>query len=282
MNRTLVRVFIAAPQMKKGSSLSEVGGEAQFENIVHVSMDLIKSDAFKRIFSLDASFRKIIARLTLPSSLGKGIFVVPDVNVANVKNAYEKYSQEREANVEEYINVAYDSDIEKAKVTHGVLFNPSDYPTKSELFASFRTNIRYLSIGEPSDLKDIDINLFNQELSKATEAAKQEAEAWRALLCEEILDITNYLISRFTSSDGMEKKKLRNDMIPKVLESLVYIRRKNITNNTSVDKSIKELEGKLANVDIKNPGSDITEFFSGIRSSIIDSMSTGHRRMINR
>jgi hypothetical protein len=250
-NKTVLylSITLGRPGTKRRVNNSEIECDTD-KSLLSVSKEILDSEAYSRIVSLDNDIRRWVNTYSLPGQIFKrGIYAVPATLVEKVESKLLDFAASRTELVNLFIN-EYPSKIELAKSRLGSLFNPKDYPSKESMRSSFEFNTRYLSLGVPDNLNSISKDLYDKEKEKARQQWENALKEWQVLLRQEFYSLIEHLREKLDGNRENGKPKIfRDNTIKNINEFLNNFEDKNISGDEYLSKLVSQTREILTGVD---------------------------------
>lgn len=211
------------------------------EDLIHVSKEILVSEALKKITKLDGEIRMYVASKCLPaaSMFRSGVYLIPYASIVKINTRLKEFKGMRTALVQEFV-AEYDKAKTEAEQNLGPLFDPNNYPDVERVRSLFTMQFRYIEFDTPKKLKGIDPEAYQEELDKAREAVANCTEDIKTALRENMAKLVEHMFDKLTEKPDGSKKIFRDSSVEKLKEFLEDFNSKNITN----DKELAELVSK--------------------------------------
>lgn len=234
---------------------------------IGVSKKLIDAPQLKAISSLDGEARRYAESLALPSTIKKGVYLMPTSLVEQVDEKLASYVTRRKVLVNELI-VGYAELISEAKTRLKNLFNQSDYPTPDFLKNAFQLNWRFVSVNPP-DRTMASEKIFAKEMQKAEAEWAKTREMIQQALRANLAEMVDHLSQKLASTDG-KKKVFKENSIAKLTDFLGTFDARNITNDVQLKVLVDKAKLLLRDTDAETlrNDEDIRDYVAGGFESI--------------
>lgn len=251
----LVRLSISKfnPKRQDGKTTAEVLRDKQAKSTAGVWMkNLIDPSVLEAINTLEGATRAEHYRFSLPWK-DEGWRILPTAMYLKYQDAIRAQKNKFNAEVEKFL-ANYPQHVEEAKEALKEMFNPSDYPTISELRAKFGVKIDVAPLPCGSDFR---VSLASDELASIqadVDARVKEATAgavkdlWNRLA----LPLRN-MVNRLSEPDAI----FRASLVENLEDIIDLVPGLNVTGDLALDAIAQECKAKLGGLDAevlrKNP-----------------------------
>ena len=245
---TCLSVEIRRPGIRRKVSSQQVETDAD-KDMIHVSKDLIESDAYQAIVKRDNRFRTDLAALALPSLFRAGIVLIPDTLIDRADRLIENFCADRLVMVENFI-AEYPAAIEAAATRLGSLHNSLDYKSAERMRAAFAVDANYIEIGTPGKLKKLNKAAYDRAIAKAEQRIANLATTVEDALRGEFASLIDHALDRLGKKADGSQKVFRNSLVGNIKDFLDVFKDKNITD----DQALAALVGRVEElIDGVNP-----------------------------
>lgn len=206
-----------------------VAPEGTDPDVLHVAKDIISCTELTAIDQFDGETARYVAKRKLPAKVLKaGIYLVPNPRISEVAD-WLKIRNTQRANLVDEFCVVYPQRAEASRVKLGTLADISEYPTVEKVRAAFSVKAQWLQFQTPTQLKEIDPELYEREARKAAQAwggVIEEARDGLRLLCSELVTA---MVDKLTVEEGGKPKVFRDSLIgnlnefTKLFDDLNYV-----------------------------------------------------------
>ena len=240
-------VYIGGISNTKRVSSAMVEVDAEKDRIA-VSKRLLESPELKVLSKFDGEIRQYLYKLSLPSILKAGVYLIPMTLVPQVESKMKDFALKRKQLVEDFL-AAYPQRKSEAAAELRGLFNESDYPTEAQIRKAFTFEWQYLNFGTPGKLNEISAAFFEEQQSKMQAKVAEAANEMRDALRVGLQELTSHLAERLAPGEDGGKKIFRDTAVKKVKEFLELFDAKNITDDAALTTLIAKSRAVLDGVD---------------------------------
>lgn len=206
---------------------------------LHLSKELFECPEYRAVRQLDSEIRMWLRVRALPSILRGGVYLIP-IGIVEQTNTYlDDMELKRAALVETFLAV-YPGAVKKAKDVLGELYRETDYPSIAAMRSAFSMERQYLSFDTPTSLKQLRVELFQQEAAKAQARWVEAEQEIQQLLRAQMADLVEHMTDRLSPDADGKCKIFRNSLTENITEFLNAFDARNVTD----DKQLAELVGK--------------------------------------
>lgn len=182
--------------------------------------------AYSNICSCDSDLKKTIRAIALPSEFSDGFWLIAKSYTKRLREMLAKFKVERQMYVDQFIT-EYPDMQKAAKERLGNLYNEADYPSVDEMKFLFSISWKFLEYGVPSDLKNFDPELHEEEVRKYAQEVRNVGNDLVVLMREQAAKVVAHLVERLTTEPGKKKKTFKAASIDNVEEFLKFFEVKN-------------------------------------------------------
>lgn len=217
--------------VKKKVCAQQIDTDAD-RTMLHVSKDILESDAYKKLCARDAEIRKVINARCLPSMFKSGMYLLPVELLEETDAILVAYETvERPTMVETFID-EYQTKALEAESRLGSLFNAEDYPSTDKVRAAFSIGHRYMEFSTPGRLRQLNRALFEREANKMQASIANATEEIQAIMRANMADLVDHMLDRLAPTEAGEKPKIfRDSMIGNIRDFLATFQSRNIVDD---------------------------------------------------
>jgi hypothetical protein len=184
---------------------------------LHVSKTMLQSPELKAISTHYHHTSKFVASKSVQSLFRRGVFLVPNVMLAEVSDYLERRIEELVPLVEAFVN-AYPKQIEAAREKLGDAFDETNYPPADALYDAFGIDYRWVSIGTPGAVNGISRAIYLREQARVQAQFEQAATILITGMREQALKMVKALTERLQTLPGEKKKTFKDVTINRLQE----------------------------------------------------------------
>ncbi len=226
---------------KKASKEVSADNNVKNDGTVRVLKSLFRGEKMNKVNSISGAIRLKLYSLTSPWG-NNGVRICKITNYIKIKQEIEEMFRERQTAINELV-AEYDNLLANDKVTLGSLFDPQNYPQKSQFINCFYHRITVAPL-EKSDfrtniLNQEELNEINKQIEDRIEIQVKETkkEALNRVM-EKLLRLKERLL---LSSD----EKFHNSAISNVVESTEEAKQLNISDDDELDNILNDIAAKI-------------------------------------
>ncbi len=186
------------------------------KRLITSTRKIIDCDEYRKICNIEVSLKNYLKSKCVPGAkfLKRGVYSILFVDVAEVDKKVTEAIEEFEKAVTEFVAV-YPQRRQECQDRLEGLAKDSDYPSQERVKAEFSLGREYISIGTPTDLKEVSQEIFNRE-SQAKMVQLQEASQQ---VTDSLITMFNALVDhateQLTKADGGQSKVIKAPMLAK-------------------------------------------------------------------
>lgn len=232
---------------------------------ITVSKDILGSDEFERVTSMDNVIRSYVRSRSLNTRKGlkilaKGVYLIPLDLVEDTDKEVQALIAKRHNLINAFIK-AYPQIIEKKKEKLSSLFDESEFPDAAKLRQAFRENVYVFSFDVPSQIGKLNKALFRRESEKMRAMWIQAADDIKAGLREGFFQLIKRAADTLGTNEAGRKKRFHESTIEQITEFLELFDKKNITNDNELHNLVQQarnvIKGQSAHQVFKRVSDDI-------------------------
>ena len=256
------------------------------KSMTNMSKDLIDSEEFESILSARRKVAGWVKRRALPSLFRDGVYLVPLDLVQTIEQRLDDFQNEDSGNVEAFMRV-YPERVEDARGRLRGLFNPADYPSESQVKASFKVSWSYVSLGTPDSLKRVSVELWEKEKAKTEQQWADAASEITSALRVGFAGLVKHLVERLTPDTAGEVKRFKGSTVENLREFLSLFDSRNIMEDGELAALVEKARAVLGFAsassikDSRLTREKILDGFQGIQDALTPLVeSAGGRRIV--
>lgn len=210
------KVSTGAVEMPKG----DIGGEEveTDRTLVHVSKDILDSPELKAIQRHHGELRSYMRGRCLPAPF-KGVNLLALELVETTDKWYQAWLAD-DLDLRAAFGRVYPAKIREAQQRLGVLFDPRDYPPAETIDRAFGSNLRYLSVGVPGMLEQINKAIFRREVEKTEAACAEITQEINDVLYATVKELVDHMVERLTPEADGKPRVFKNTLVTNMTEFL--------------------------------------------------------------
>jgi len=224
---------------------------------LNLTKKLIDAEELEAISSLDGEARRFVETRALPSTIKRGVYLLPTVLVEEVNAKLKEYQQKRKPLVGTLVSKLKTLKTE-AKARLKQLYDEADYPTPEQLNAAFVLTWRYLYVDSAKNLESVSKEIYDEERKKAEASWAETRETIKLLLRSEMKTMVDHLVERLEPNEHGEKKSFRESSIDKMMDFLNVLPNRNIVNDEQLQILAEQAKSLITKTDVSMLRSDDT------------------------
>lgn len=244
---------LGLPGVTRKADKSKIDTQDADPAMIGVSKEILDSDIYRRIKSLDGEVRRWVGANSLPAvGLKRGVYAVPVGLLENVETALERFRAQRMDLVAQFL-ADYPARVEDARERLGGQFQQRDYPDRERMQSAFTWGIRYLSFGVPEGLEGVNKVVYERERQKAEAAWQETLDEWRKVLRVSFADLVDHCADKLSGGrmeNGVVKPKIfRDSMVANIKEFLATFEARNVVNDGELADLVAKAKALTDGVD---------------------------------
>lgn len=212
--------------------------------LIGVTKRILDCPEYQAITRLDNQTRRKIFQIALPSSLCKGIALVPAKLVHELDTLLTTYQGQRHTLVDDFCSV-YPMRIQEALLRLGPLFNTDDYPPVEHVHHEFSVSCQYLSFDLPSVLETISAELFIREKAQAASKVNEMIQEIQTTLRAAMGELVTHLITRLTPDEFGKRKTFRASTVTNLMDFLNRFDARNLGRDDELHELVEQSKSLL-------------------------------------
>src|SRR5262245_9090639 len=136
------------------------------------------------------------------------------------------------------------------------MYNPLDYPTVANMQRYFGFTWRYLNLGTPSQLQSVSAKVFAQQKAQIQAEINDAAVEIRTMLRTTMAKLVTHMHERLQPGPDGKAKRFHESNLENLNEFLANFDLRNVTNDTELQKLVKQAKDLVSGVDPKLVKSD--------------------------
>ncbi|GJL61753.1 MAG: hypothetical protein NPIRA04_04070 [Nitrospirales bacterium] len=214
-------------------------------SLIGVTKRILDCPEYQAITRLDNQTRRRIFHIALPSSLCKGMALVPAKLVHELDDLLTKYQSQRESLVKTFCDV-YPLRTQEALLRLGTYFKTDDYPPVEDVKKEFAVSCQYLSFDLPSVLETINAQVFAREKAQAASKVSEMIQEIQNTLRAAMRDLVTHLVTRLTPDPLGQRKTFRASTVTNLMDFLNRFDARNLGQDDELHELVKQSK-KLLN-----------------------------------
>ena len=207
--------------------------------------------ALNEITKLGSTVRNWLYKETLPWS-DYGPRLVPTSKFFEFKSQLDDYEQQFNDKVKNFLD-EYPTLISAQAFELGDMFDRDEYPDVDQIAHRFRFKTSFIPVPESGDFR-VDIGAKGNELLKQQYEAEYNARWAGAIedMRERIIEGLKHISDRLDDNSDGERKRFRNDILEKFIDTLNTVADLNLTGDPDVQKMMKDSYAAIAHIDVED------------------------------
>lgn len=236
-------------RIRKNADRSKVETTAD-KRLVNVRKRILDSAEYRQIVSADTAAREFVLRQSLPSPLGRGVYLLPINLVRSTMKWLREYQAFRGSLIDAFLAV-YPARHEEMRAALGDMYNEKDYPGAEEVRARFWVGTMMMELNAPTSLKGISGELYNEEVERIRNVWDEARGAVTQALYEEMAELVGTLSDRLAPRDGKKDQVLRDSVVDKFQEWLDLFQARNLTKDAGLEELVDRAKGIVGGLEAK-------------------------------
>jgi len=203
-------------RIRKNAEQAKVETTAQ-RRLVNVRKRILDSDEYRAIAKEDTAAREFVLRQSVPSPLGRGVYLLPIELVKGTMDWLKGYQARRATVIEAFLAV-YPAQHEEMRATLGDLYDPDDYPDPDEVRDKFWVSTMMMELSAPTALKGISGLMYAEEVERIRNVWDETRETISAALYSEMAELVGTLAERLQTKPGEKEQVIRGSVVEKFQE----------------------------------------------------------------
>ena len=222
------------------------------ENRTRATKRLFDADQITELYRVQQRLRQWLSKRTVPSSLGDSIYAVRRDRVGFIQAHIEEALVELESAKLE-VKENYSEIVTSQSDGLGDLYNAEDYPLVDDFLDTFGIESRWIQIGTPPELEEVNSELFKAELNKQQNDIDNAAKDYRQLVRTEF----NEIMQSFRGMISGDKKQQFNSKVAKKLnEFRDNFNFRDLTDDLDLKHVLDEMHDVVSGIDAKSIRTD--------------------------
>jgi len=227
---------------------------------------IINCPEYRAITRLDDKAKRDCEKFKLPATIGRGMMLIAANDLMEVYTILDDYQMQRHTLIDKFCSVYMERKLE-AKDRLKDLYVETEYPTLAEVRDKFRVEIQFLTFDLPGFLQQVDRTVAEREREKMAEMFKGYGEEIRGGLREMLQGLVDHLLGALSGDNDGRPKTLRATALTNLTDFLTTFDRKNVTDDSELDKVVTQLRNTLSGITPKGLKKD-TQYQEIIRTSL--------------
>jgi hypothetical protein len=220
------------------------------KNLIHVRKRILDSDEYRAITKEDTAARDFVLRQSVPSPLGRGVYLLPIELVRSTMEWLKDYQERRDDLISAFLK-AYPAQREEMRRTLGDLYDETDYPMAGEIRDRFWVSTMMMELNAPESLKGISGVMYQEEVARIRNVWDETRHTITAALYQEMADLVGTLTERLTVKAGEKPQALRAPVIAKFQEWLDLFGARNLTKDRRLEEIVERARAVVSGVDVE-------------------------------
>lgn len=224
---------------------SEVQTDADPE-MVHVSKDILESDALKTVTTYRGDIKRFINARCLPSPFRSGVYLIRLNLIEDVMQRLALYEQQDKLNVQVFMTFyeavyrdRHDPNSEFAQKL-GSLYRAEDYPHPNKVRDAFKMEVQLWELSTPGALRTIDRALYEREAAKMQNVWEEARQQITQVLLTEFRDMTARMAERLQVGPDGKPKVFRDSLVGNLQEWLDLFEKRDLANDDELIKMVNQ------------------------------------------
>lgn len=214
-------------------------------SLLRVSKTLLESPELEAIKKHDSSLRKWLGNMCLPFLDWPGVLVLPKGLVQATQAKLIQHKADRDGLVDAFV-AAYPGILQSAEKQLGTLWNASEYLHQGEVKEKFVFDWAYKSFDTPDSLKEIDPELYAQQVADQQAQIAAAGDECRAIMRQSLAKMVEHLAERLTSDSEGKPRILRETAVTNLQEFLETFDLRDVTDDKALALEVKKARALLS------------------------------------
>ncbi|GJL52914.1 MAG: hypothetical protein NPIRA02_00460 [Nitrospirales bacterium] len=215
--------------------------------LIGVTKRILDCPEYQAITRLDNQTRRRLFQIALPSSLCKGMALVPAKLIHELDELITTYKSQRDSLIETFCGV-YPTRKQEALLRLGTLFDTDDYPPVEDIRNEFRVDCQYLSFDLPAVLETISSEVFAREKTQAANKVRDMIQEIQRTLRAAMADLVSHLINRLTPDEVGKRKTFRSSTVTNLMDFLNRFDARNLGQDHELQELVERSKTLLSGV----------------------------------
>lgn len=273
---------------KVNTSQIEVKGDDQVDKrLLNVTKAILECEEYDAIVKGQAELRNFLRARAIWMPWHKaGYYFVALANASEVLEGIEERTKKETANVELFVKALTKAKA-AAKTRLGKLYNEADYPSEWRIRRGIGTELEIRDEVVPERLKNLDADIFKEELKKKKAEAQELVREFKYDLRRQLQELVAHLADRLAPDAQGERKVFRTSALENINEWLAFFDDKNtVTQDGSLGAEVDKLRKLLSGVDVDQLKDDekfrkqLTKDVDGVKKSLDGLIKEAPKRLI--
>lgn len=217
-------------------------------DLLKLTKKLLQSSTLEAIVSHDGKTRQTLLRKwCLPSFAQAGFYFVPIDLVSEVDTYLARRKQSRQELVDSFVGEY--RDLRELARQENPFYREKDYPAESDIAGKFTWFIRYLSLGTPTNLQEIDAALYQREADGLADMWRQAAREVEEALTEAMMGLFDHAVEKLSFQSNGKPMIFRDSLVENMNEFLNLFDKRNITGSIELAALAGQARQLMAGVD---------------------------------
>lgn len=247
MMRTVILVVTFSAIGNRRKIDVDIDSEAD-KNWISASKKLFDAEELEAISSTDGEARRYIESRALPSTIKKGVYLLPTSLVKEMDEKLRAYAENRRPLVEKLVK-RLDELKTAAKERLKELFDEADYPSAAQLRGAFDLRWRYLHVDSAENLQTVSREIYEREKTRAERDWAETRETIQQVLRANLSEMVNHLVDRLQPEADGKTKIFRESSLDKLSDFLETFDNRNITNDVQMKVLVDKAKGLMKHAD---------------------------------
>lgn len=204
---------------------------------------LIPAKALRTVDTAYHKCRNVHYKLTLPWMDG-GLRILPSAMFEDYSKAMREVTAEYDEAVDSFLK-DYPGLIAEAQKRLGSLLNGAILPTASEIKNKFKHSQDIMPMPTATDFR---VDLATEDVNRVKKNLTSNIEAMTSKAMTDLWSRLSELVGKVEETLGNPNKKFKNSLIENLGDFCKVIPKMNITDNKQLEKTRKEVIGKLSSL----------------------------------
>jgi hypothetical protein len=236
-------------RIRKNAEKSKVDTTAE-RRLLNVRKRILDSDEYRAINNADTQAREFVLRQSVPSPLGRGVYLLPLALVSETMRWLSVYQGRRGALIDQFLEV-YPAQRDAMEKALGDMYDVADYPDEAEIRRRFWVETLMMQLDAPTALKGISGALYDEEVARIATVWEEARASISTALYQEMQELVGTLAERLAESKDGKEQRLRGSVVEKFQSWLDLFTARNLTRDGQLADLVDRARGIVAGLEVE-------------------------------
>lgn len=243
-------------RIRKNAEKSRVETTAE-RRLVNVRKRILDSDEYRAISHADTQAREFVLNQSVPSPLGRGVYLLPIELVSGTMGWLKKYQVRREELIDAFLEV-YPVQREEMRKALGDMYDEADYPDEESIRDKFWVSTLMMELNAPTALKGISGVMYDEEVSRIKNIWEETRATIANALYQEMAELVGTLSERLTIAKDGKEQKLRGSVVEKFQNWLDLFGARNLTKDARLSNMVDRARAIVGGLEVETIRESVT------------------------